>query len=107
MELIVSVIIIILIAFTINFLLYRRKKKHTSIVDSLFLQFKKAAENQNIFEIEALGKELLFNDGLTKIHLDYIAEVINLHFNLSPNLLELKELTMNKQRSWKGYIPYI
>jgi hypothetical protein len=106
MELIASVIIIVLIAFTINFLLYKRKKNHLLLINSLFNQFKIATDRQDILEIHKLGKGLLFNEGLTKIHLDYISETVNTHFGLHPNLLELKELVMNKQLFWNVFIPY-
>jgi hypothetical protein len=106
MELIVSVIIIALIAFTINFLLYKRKKNRLLLINSLFNQFKIAADRQDILEIDNLGKELLFNEGLTKVHLDYISETVNKHFDLHPNLLELKELVMNKELFWNGFITY-
>ena len=102
----VSVIIIALIAFTINFLLYKRKKNHLLLINSLFNQFKIAANRQEILEIDNLGKALLFNEGLTKVHLDYISETVNTHFYLHPNLLELKELVMNKQLFWNRFIPY-
>lgn len=106
MELIVSVITLVLIAFTINFLLYKRKKNHLLIVDSLFQQFKKVSESEDILEIDKLGKQLLFNEGLTKVHLDYISETVNAHVDLHPILLELKELVMNKQRFWNRSISF-
>jgi len=106
MELILSVIAIGILAVSINFLLSKRKKNHFLLIDSLFREFENATECKNIFEIDKLGKEIIYNEGLTKIHLDYISEIVNLHFNLHPSLLELKELIMNKKLFWGGMSSY-
>ncbi len=102
MELILSVIVITLITLSINFFLYRRKKKHLLLIDSLFEAFNQASRRQNISEIDRLGKEIIYNDCLTKVHLDSISETVDLHLDLHPNLLVLKELIMNKQLLWVG-----
>ena len=102
MELIYAIVGIVMLIFIMFYFLKKSKTNDKLKIESLFSQFKIASERKDIFEINRLGKELVYNNYFTKNHLEFISSIVETHINSHLELKDLQKLILNKRLFWQG-----
>ena len=95
-----SLFVIISIAGGIYYYLSKQKKKNKLSIENDWLNFTAAADRKDVQDLNKFGDILVWNTALSYNRLCKMSDIVDLHFNNTQSLGDLKNIIDNKLLSF-------